>query len=142
MRSIIAASVVCVCFIGFWIPQSGSTAQEEEQLNSSIPPADEEKFKSIYDAKDWNNPYLIVHADGIEVISKALPSGRRLVEPGELRRVLIGLPVSAWPYGRVIAIQEAGLRAPGDDEPISRNKQAAEAVLKALRLQISWWPSA
>ena len=141
MRTIVAASVICFGTMGFLGRLSGSPMQEQ-QLNSRIPAADHEKFKSIRDAQDWSNPYLVVYADGIEVISKAVPSGRKLVAPANLRRTLIGLPASAWPYGRVVAIQEAGIRVPGDDQRIKRNKQVAEAALKALRLEFEWWPSA
>lgn len=141
MRTVIAASVIWFGTMGYLARPSWSPAQEE-QLSSRIPAADHEKVKSIRDAKDWDNPYLVVRADGIEVISKAIPSGRKLVALAELRRTLIDLPTSAWPYGRVVAMQEAGVRAPGDDKPIGRNKQAAEAALKALRLEMNWWPSA
>ena len=99
---------------GIPAPPIGVPAQEE-QFSSRIPAADHQKFKSIRDAKDWSNPYLVVCADGIEVISKAVPSGRKLVAPADLRRTLVGLPA---------------------------NKQAAEAALKALRLELEWWPSA
>jgi hypothetical protein len=140
MTTIIAASVICLGTMGF-LDQLPLSPAQEEQLSSKIQAANHEKFKSVRDAKDWNNPYLVVRADGIEVISKAIPSGRKLVAPTELRRILSSLPTSAWPYGRVVAMQENGVRAPGDDKPIGRNKQVAEAALKALRLEISWWPS-
>ncbi|MCA1686175.1 MAG: hypothetical protein LC745_09385, partial [Planctomycetia bacterium] len=106
------------------------------------PPADREKYQSVRDAKDWQNPYLVVGADGVVVISKAVLGGRKTVPVRELSHTLLGLPVDAWPYGRVIAIQEAGIRSGDDDKVIEQNKEKAERDLKGLQVKLEWWPSA
>jgi hypothetical protein len=137
VKTIIVAAVICLGTLGLL-----SAAPAQDQLSSRIPAARHEKFKSILVAKDWSNPYLVVCVDGIEVISTAIPGGRKLVALANLRRALIDLPTSAWPYGRVVAIQENGVGAPGDHARIKESKPAVEAVLKALRLEIDWWPSA
>jgi hypothetical protein len=117
-------------------------ASPSEQLDPKIPPADPEKYQSVRDAKDWQNPYLIIGADGIVVISKAVLGGRKTVPLGNLRQTLLSLPVDAWPYGRVIAIQEAGIRSRDDDKVIEQNKEKAEQVVKGLGVKLEWWPSA
>jgi len=90
-----------------WPVQNDSV--ETGRLNSRIGPANRQRYESIRDAKKWRNPILVIRADGIQVISKTLPSGERTVAPTDLRRTLIDLPVTAWPYGTVVAVQEIGL---------------------------------
>jgi hypothetical protein len=116
-------------------------ASSSEQLDPKNPPADQEKYQSVRDAKDWQNPYLIIGADGIVVISRAVLGGRKTVPLGNLRQTLLSLPVDAWPYGRVIAIQEAGVRSGDDDKVIEQNKEKAEEVVKELGVKLEWWPS-
>jgi hypothetical protein len=114
------------------------------QLNSRIAAADKRRFQSITDARAWRNPYLVIGADGIEVIATSLPAGRNTVASSDLQRTLIELPVNAWPYGRVVVVQDTGLRASdrSDEEPINRNREAALNILKALRVHVERWPSA
>ncbi len=123
-------------------PRQPAFDDAEEQLNVKIAQADKEKYKLIQDAKDWENPYLVVRKDGVEIISKALPKGRKTVPVTELQKTLIGLPVDAWPYGRVAAVQEIGIRSDGDDKAIEQNKKTAKEILEKLKVKIEWWPSA
>jgi hypothetical protein len=48
-----------------------------------------------------------------------------------LQQALIELPVAAWPYGRVVAVQEISIRNGdgSDDRPIAHNLEAALAIL-------------
>lgn len=113
------------------------------RLSSRIGPANPDRYKSIRDAKDWENPYLVIRRDGIEVIAKSLSSGRTTVPSADLLRTLIALPVTAWPYGRVAAVQEISIRAGdrSDDKPIAGNLDAALAILKKLDVTVDRWPS-
>ena len=114
------------------------------RLNARIGPANPQRYKSIHDAKDWKNPILVIRQDGIEVISKGLPSGQRTVASTDLQRTLIDLPVTAWPYGRVVAVQDIGLRAAdlSDEQPIAHNRNVTLAILKTLQVTVERWPSA
>jgi hypothetical protein len=56
------------------------------RLNARIGPANPQRYKSVHDAKKWQNPILVTRADGIQIISKGLPSGERTVAPADLRR--------------------------------------------------------
>jgi len=114
------------------------------RLNARIGPADPQRYKSIRDAKDWENPYLVIRREGIEVIAKGLPSGRQTVAATDLQRTLIDLPATAWPYGRVVAMQDIGIRAAdrGDEQPIADNRNVALAGLKRLQVTVERWPSA
>ena len=122
----------------------GQLTIESGRLDPRIGAPAPQRYASVRDAKDWENPYLLIRRDGIEVIAKQLPSGRKTVAAADLERTLIGLPVTAWPYGRVTAVQENGLRAAGgsDDEPIADNLRAALATLRKLDVTVNRWPSA
>ena len=115
----------------------------QTELDSRIPPDDPDKYKSVREPKDWQNPYLVIQRDGIAFRCLALSQQEwQIIPPEELRRRLIDLPVTAWPYGRVIAIQEMGIRSGDDDEYIATNKAKVESVLKSLGIRNNGWPSA
>ena len=143
-KTVCAAVAVSICassaFAHRGVQKELATA---ERLDQRIGRADPSKYKSIRDAKDWKNPYLVIHRGGIEVIANGLVSGRSIVPVAELQQTLLELPVTAWPYGRAAAVQEIGMRA-GDrqeEELISGNLEAALAVLKKLRVVVNRWPS-
>jgi hypothetical protein len=112
-------------------------------LDSRIPAADSSQYREIRDAKEWKNPKVTILPTGIEVESEALPSGRKTVGISELRALLIGLPVSAWPYGRVVLATDIGILAAvsRDEAAIRANHQRADAILRQLRIEVEWWPS-
>lgn len=137
-----ATIVVTMCAVGLL---AGWPAQNHvERLNPRIGPANPQQYRSIRDAKDWKNPYVVIRPDGIEVIASGLRSGRQTVTATDLQRTLLDLPMTAWPYGRVVAVQEIGIRAAdrSDDQPIADNLGVTLAILKALQVTIERWPSA
>jgi hypothetical protein len=121
--------------------QSGSV--QTGRLDPRIGAAAPQRYASVRDAKDWENPYLVIRRDRIEVIAKQLPSGRKTVAAADLERTLIELTVTAWPYGRVAAVQENSVRAAGgvDDKSIADNLRAALATLRKLDVTVNRWPS-
>jgi hypothetical protein len=139
------AVLLAVCMAPtFARPVQRNAAPPREELSRRITRADPRKYRAIRDAKDWKNPILIIRRDGIEVEAKGMPSGSQTVALADLARTLVGLPVAAWPYGRVVVVIEIGIREPNgtDDQRITQNHEAAEKILKYLGVQISWWPSA
>ena len=140
MRSTILRLALCsLVALPTW-PCPLPAAAPGDGLHPGIRPADPGKYKGVRDAKDWANPYLVLRPDGIEVLSKSLPRGRKLIPAGQLRRALVSLPLKAWPYGRVVALQEVGIRTANDEALMSRNKAKAQRVLRSLRLKADWWP--
>jgi len=109
-------------------------------LNPKIGPADPEKYKDIRDAKDWQNPYICVRTHDIQLRSKGMSSAPQTMPTTRLRESLLKLPIEAWPYGRVIAVQEVSIRSPGDDTLIANNKAKVDEVLKDLKVKIELWP--
>ena len=122
--------------------QGTATGQHEDGLNPKIPAAIHSRFDNIRDAANWLNPQVIARPNGVEVRSASLAGGKTTVRVDELRRVLVGLPISAWPYGRVVLATDAGIVGSLDDfELIKRNRDEVAQVLKALAIETNRWPS-
>lgn len=144
MRIDLAAATVLLVAVSQVAVAQTPAGKERQRLDPRIQAADRTKYKDIRDAKDWLNPKMLVAADGIQVVSSALPGGRKTVTSDELRRVLIDLPLTAWPYGRVVLASDPSVRRAdlSDDEAIRRNHDSVETILKALDVVGDWWPPA
>lgn len=117
-------------------------ASSATELNARIGKPNREKYFFIQDGAAWRNPWLTIRAEGVEIRAQGLP-GRITVSVLVLAQALIGLPVSAWPYGRVVAASDIGIQTVWrDDDPIKRNHDEAERVLRSLGVTVDWWPSA
>lgn len=114
--------------------------QTLQSLQRRIPKPDPKKYHAVRVATDWKNPYLIVRRDGIEIVGITAVGQSTGVDsiPG----VLKGLPDSAWPYGMVVAVQDIGIRTPGDTPRIEANRKALLTLLKKLGIAVDRWPSA
>jgi hypothetical protein len=123
--------------------------QAKNKLDSRIQPPDLRKYEDIRDGNDWLNPYLVIRPEGIQLIARGSSVERKVISRHELKKMLISLPVTAWPYGRVIGVQEIGIRSGSpnseiwrkDDELIEKNKIEVNRVLSSLGVRIKWWPS-
>jgi hypothetical protein len=93
-------------------------------------------YDSIRDAKDWQNPFLLVDADAIEIV---LPDDRARVSMDKLQDYLSELPGRYWPYGKIVAVGEGGLRPPNADEVIRQNKARTKEILESMGIRIKWW---
>ena len=111
-------------------------------LKNRIPPPDPNEYSSVRDARDWQNPYLIVQAKGI-VDARPISAAMEAVpmSPGDVVAYLEKLPSIAWPYGLVVAVQENSLRNPGDNGPIKRNREELVRLLEKAGIKVDPWPS-
>ncbi len=92
--------------------------------------------------KNWQNPYLIVRADGVALYDSA-DSAEIILKPNELLPALAKLPASNWPYGRVVAAAEGGGRVSEQDGiAIRRNKGIVGGMLEGAHIDVRWVPSA
>jgi hypothetical protein len=112
------------------------------QLKNRIPPPDPNKYRSVRDARDWQNPYLMVQANGIDARPISAATEAPTLSPGEVVAYLEKLPSIAWPYGLVVAVQENGVRAPGDGARIKRNREKLVRLLEKAGVKVDLWPSA
>ena len=109
-------------------------------LKNRIPPPDPNKYRSVRDARDWRNPYLMVQANGIRPISTTIETGA--MSPPDVVAYLEKLPSTAWPYGLVVAVQENGVRAGDDDARIKKNREELIGLLEKAGVKVALWPSA
>jgi hypothetical protein len=98
-------------------------------------------YRGMADMRGWQNPYLIIKVNGVALLD-AGNHEEHLLQPAELTLALAKLPPSAWPYGRVVAVTENGVRATGDEVPIRKNRALVAGTLQSLRVLINWIPPA
>lgn len=122
--------------------QNGNDVRIDGPLDPRIPPPDPNQYKSVQDGRDWRNPYISIQGDGINFLISSSPIVWTLIQADELSKTLTSLPVSAWPYGRVVAVVDGGGPQSGTVESRKRNSAKAQKVLKALGVEINWWPGA
>lgn len=112
---------------------------EVPRLDSSIGAPKTESYVDVRDARDWRNPFLVVAREGVRLKLQGQPD--RLVTVSDLNQTLASLPVSFWPYGRVVAISEISLRSPDDDRAIAEHLTRTLEVLRAMGIMANRWPS-
>jgi hypothetical protein len=105
-------------------------------LKNRIPPANPAKYRSVADARDWQNPYLMVQAKGIDARPISAETETPTMSPADVVAYLEKLPSIAWPYGLVVAVQENGPRAPGDDAQIKRNREELVRILEKAGVKV------
>ena len=113
---------------------------EATTLKNRIPPADPNKYRSVADARDWQNPYLVVHANGIDARPISAATEASTMSPADAVKYLERLPSIAWPYGLVVAVQESGLRASGEDARIKKNREELVRLLGEAGVKVELWP--
>jgi hypothetical protein len=135
-------------------PQAIESAREQINL---IPPPTKSRYMAIHSLSSWENPYLTVQANmavlhitmadanpsGLGVGGMLRPVGARRqdlpVRVSDLPAALNALPEDAWPYGRVVAIEEAH-DAPASALPaIRRNVESTIKTLSDLGVVVYEW---
>ena len=129
------------------------TAQQQQEIEAArqqmelIPPPSKTRYMAVKSLTTWENPYLTVQggmvtlhvmladANSSELGQGGLlrPAGARRqdlnVRISELSTALNAIPESSWPYGRVVAVEEA------HDVPVSARptvRRNVETVIKTL----------
>ena len=76
-------------------------------------------------------------------MSEWVPDGRKSVAVSDLRTTLLRLVNRAWPYGRIVAVQKAGVIGGMDDVPlIQRNLSEVLRIMKDLQVEVELHASA
>jgi len=121
--------------------QQASSSLSASARLQAIPPADPSKFGAVRATSSWRNPYLIVSKNGISLLDVA-NSEERLLQPAELLTALAALPPSAWPYGRVVAVQESGIGGSDQDRAaIRKNRAVLAGTLEEAHIIVTWMPA-
>jgi hypothetical protein len=106
----------------------------------AIPAADATQYNRIQDMKTWRNPYLIIRADGVALLDSA-DNAEIVLKTNDLLGALAHRPASDWPYGRVVAAVENGVRASAQDGvAIRRNKGIVGGMLEGAHIAVKWVP--
>lgn len=100
-------------------------------------PVASDAWKKIQDMQLWKNPYIIIQRDGILLLVGGVRNYKTIAVE-DLARTLAELPKTAWPLGRVIGVQENGLRSGDDDVLIAKNRVRVAGILGCLPLQVTW----
>jgi len=113
----------------------GCHQKQASGLDPRIPAANPAVYESVRDFKDWRNPILMVYSDRIRLMSSATDGGEKTVTLDQLRNSLIELPVSAWPYGRVVDLRS------GDDDHLIPGSFAGDllGILESMDIDGLWW---
>jgi hypothetical protein len=108
---------------------------------AQIPPADPAKYDKPSEIKAWKNPYLMLRETGVGLVDRRNDE-IRILKPDEIALALANLPNDAWPYGRVVAVQELPA-ASSDAEAVQHRANRGEVAgeLERLHIAIKWIPA-
>jgi hypothetical protein len=143
-RSLLAAFLcAAIAFVSCSQPTSMQRVADTgtSPLRNRIPPPSPNKYRSVGDARDWQNPYLMVQANGIDARPISAATDAPTMSPADVVAYLEKLPSIAWPYGLVVAVSENGVRAPGDNARIKRNREKLVRLLEEAGVKVELWPS-
>lgn len=130
---------------------------EERAELENIPPPLKSHYLAVSTANAWQNPFVVVGTDSLKVIvilgdsnpsqvgagGLLRPAGARKdieeIQPAKLAELLSDLPANAWPYGRVVAIEESKQPERADRVAMRRNMESAMQTLTNLGIVINEW---
>ncbi|HEX6495832.1 MAG TPA: hypothetical protein VF018_10135 [Acidobacteriaceae bacterium] len=140
--------------------QARALAKQEATARVSleeIPPPSKHLYVNVRSTDAWQNPFLTVHRDSLTLrvifpqqTSSALDAGT-LLHPAAARRqeleirmsdlpeALAAVPEFAWPYGRVVAIEESPNAARQDRPQVRRNVEQAIRIVNDLDVVVDEW---
>jgi hypothetical protein len=124
---------------------------------AEIPPPSKHLYVNVHSTEAWQNPFLTVRHDTLTLriifpqqTSSALDAGT-LLHPAAARRqqleirmsdlpeALSAIPEFSWPYGRVVAIEEAPTASRQDRAQIRRNVEQAIRIVNDLDVVVDEW---
>jgi len=100
----------------------------------TVPAANPAKYADL--RKNWQNPYLVVRADGIGLLTGVAANQEQILKLEDVLDTLAHLPASAWPYGRVVAIEEPHKTPPSDEPAVRRNMEVTIGKLNDLGIVV------
>jgi hypothetical protein len=136
-------------------PQAVESARQQLDL---VPPPSKSRYMAIRSLSDWENPYLTVqqnmatlHVTQADTNPSQLGTGGMLrpvsarrqdltVRVSDLPAALNAVPENSWPYGRVVAIEEAHDTPASARPAVRRNIESAIKTLGDLGVVVYEWP--
>ena len=105
----------------------------------------------VKDMSTWQNPVITIYDEYVIVswlktskISKVSKRQSKTLQGSQVADLLLSLPSTAWPCGRVMAVTSCGLGSGSKQFQLKRAKtlQQIERAANSLQIKISCWPSA
>jgi hypothetical protein len=143
-----------------------ANAAQQQELDDArkqlelIPPPSKTRYMAVKNLREWENPYVTVqggmvtlHVMAADANTSGLGTGGMLrpvgarrqdlnVRVGELSAALDAVPESSWPYGRVVAVEEAH-NIPTNARPeVRRNMETVMKTLGDLGVVVYEWNDA
>jgi hypothetical protein len=137
---------------------NSTRVEQQRALLAAIPLPTKSRYVDVHEPGAWQNPFLSVDAKMINLritLPDANPSSLGaggLLRPSAARRqeiqihfqdlptALIDIPANAWPYGRVVAIEEYPLADKASRPAIRRQIEVAIRQLNDLGIVVEEWP--
>lgn len=122
-----------------------------------IPPPLKHRYVNVHSTDAWENPFLTVHRDTLTLriifpqqTSSPVDAGTMLhpaaarrqeleIRLEDLPKALAAIPDFAWPYGRVVAIEESPTAARQDRPQVRRNVESAIRIVNDLDVVVDEW---
>jgi len=135
-------------------PQEIETGRQQMEL---IPPPSKSRYMAVRSLSTWENPYLTVQENMATLhvtLADANPSdlgaggilrpvgARRQdlnIRVSELPAALNAVPENSWPYGRVVAVEEAHDTPASARPAVRRNVEATIKTLSDLGIVVYEW---
>jgi hypothetical protein len=123
--------------------QSVSPPPDAATRLQSIAAADPAKYPPLQETKHWSNPYLVIRADRVGLLTGVAANEEQMLKPEEVLNALAQLPASAWPYGRAVAILVDEKAAASEPEKIAlrRIRGIVQGDLQSAHVAIHWIPT-
>jgi hypothetical protein len=135
-------------------PQAIESARQQMDL---IPPPSKTRYLAVHSLSNWENPYLTVQENmatlhvtladanpsNLGVGGMLRPVGARrqdlTVRVSDLPAALNAIPENSWPYGRVVAVEEAHDTPASARPAVRRNVEATVKTLSDLGVVVYEW---
>jgi hypothetical protein len=120
--------------------QNPAPLPDAATLLQAVAAADPARYPSTQEPRHWSNPYLVIRADAVGLLTGLAANEEQILKPEEVLNALARLPASAWPYGRAVAIlvEEKPTASEPDKIALRRNRGIVAGDLQGAHVAIHW----
>jgi hypothetical protein len=112
----------------------------------------------VHSSDGWANPFITIHRDTVELriifpptTGSPIDGGSSMLHPAAARKqvvdvrladlpdALAAVPAYAWPYGRVVAVEESAVAARKDRAQVRRTDEFTMPMLNDLGVVVDEW---
>jgi hypothetical protein len=165
---LVAAIAGCAKPAGQQAPEAAAQAHEQaraeqvaketaSQQIDQIPPPAKSHYLAVHTQENWANPFLVVGRQTVHlrvILPDANPGAYgtgTMLRPADARKqeldvrladlpnALAAVPPGAWPYGRVVAVEETPVTPKADRPQVRRNVEATIQMLNDLGIVVDEW---